>query len=106
MAKIVIMGPVPEIAYHVPDTLVRSWSGIGNLPLVSRQEFDIRQAKVLAALKQVEASGEASVVYPHQSLCNDKTCLVERDNRTLYLDDDHLSVEGARDIVEELVTHF
>lgn len=105
-AKVLVLGPVPEIAYHVPDTLIRSWSGIGQLPISNRLDFDIRQSKVLAALELVVKGSKAEVIYPHQSLCDDTQCLVTKDGRTLYLDDDHLSVEGARDIVEELVTHF
>ncbi|MBL4739530.1 MAG: acyltransferase [Sneathiella sp.] len=104
--KVVIIGPVPEIAFHVPDTLVRVWSGIGDLPVVSRQEFDHRQAKVLPALKLLQDSNKAAVIYPHEKLCDDLACKVAQGSRTLYLDDDHLSVEGARGIVEELVALY
>ncbi len=105
-AKVVIVGPVPEIPFHVPDTLIRSWSGIGKLPIVGRDDFDRRQAKVMQALMQVETKTEASVIYPHKQLCDENECLVSRNGLALYTDDDHLSVEGARPIVNVLRQYF
>ncbi|GLQ07184.1 acyltransferase family protein [Sneathiella chinensis] len=105
-ARVIVIGPVPEIQFHVPDTLIRTWSGIGDLPLVRREDFDDRQSRVLAALKRIEILGKATVIYPHQMLCDDVSCDVTRNDKALYTDDDHLSVEGARAIVDELVTHF
>lgn len=104
--KVIVVGPVPEIAFHVPDTLVRTWSGIGNLPIVQREEFDLRQTKVIDALTRLKNNSKAEVIFPHDYLCDDVVCHVTKNNRTLYLDDDHLSVEGARDIVEELVALY
>ena len=102
-ASVLVLGPVPEIPFHVPDTLVRTRSGIGQLPVVSRMQFDIRQAQVLEALQTVPTSLSVQVLYPHDYLCDEAACAVENGALALYTDDDHLSVEGIRPIVENLV---
>ena len=93
--QVVLVGPVPEIDYDVPPTLVRSLHGIGRLRPVRRADFDMRQAQVLSALAKIQASGNVSVVYPHTVLCNAETCAVADGIRSLYMDDDHLSPFGS-----------
>ncbi len=73
---------------------------------MSRKGFDERQSIVLSALQAFEDEGLASVIYPHEFLCNEATCTVFKDGQILYLDDDHLSIEGARPIVNALKAYF
>jgi peptidoglycan/LPS O-acetylase OafA/YrhL len=94
-AEVVLVGPVPEIDYHVPTALVRSLNGIGRLPAVLRADFDLRQKQVMAALGKVGTLRDVVVVYPHTVLCNEATCAVADGSRALYVDDDHLSPFGA-----------
>jgi len=105
-ADVLVVGPVPEIAFHVPDTIIRTFSGIGKLPTVARHNFDIRQQQVLSALEKIEAQGLAEIIYPHKYLCNESACDVIRNGRVLYTDDDHLSTAGARPIVRILRERF
>jgi hypothetical protein len=94
-AQVVVVGPVPEIAFHVPTTLVRSLYGFGHLPPVMRADFDLRQKQVMDALSGIGALDEVIVVYPHAVLCDTETCAVTDGPRPLYADDDHLSPLGA-----------
>jgi peptidoglycan/LPS O-acetylase OafA/YrhL len=94
-AQVVVVGPVPEIAFHVPTTLVRSLYGFGHLPPVMRADFDLRQKQVMDALTGIGALDEVIVVYPHAVLCDTETCAVTDGPRPLYADDDHLSPLGA-----------
>jgi SGNH domain-containing protein len=94
-AQVILLGPVPEIEYDVPPTLVRSLQGIGRLPPVRRDDFDLRQEQVLSALAKISARGEALVLYPHTVLCNNETCAVADGIKSLYMDDDHLSPFGS-----------
>jgi peptidoglycan/LPS O-acetylase OafA/YrhL len=98
-AHVIVVGPVPEIAYFVPSTLVRSLQGVGQLPPVWRADFNLRQAQVLGALAKVEALDGVSVVYPHKALCDERTCSVSDGVHSLYKDDDHLSPFGAARVV-------
>ena len=94
-ARVIIVGPVPEIDFNVPATLVRSLQGFGRLPAVRRADFDKRQELVLRALTKIATRSDASVVYPHAVLCDNETCAVADGIRSLYLDDDHLSPFGS-----------
>jgi peptidoglycan/LPS O-acetylase OafA/YrhL len=94
-ATVVVVGPVPEIGYHVPTTLVRSLHGTGRLPPLKREDFDLRQKQVMEALARIGAIEGVAVVYPHAVLCDAETCAVADGLRALYADDDHLSPFGA-----------
>jgi peptidoglycan/LPS O-acetylase OafA/YrhL len=94
-ARVILVGPVPEIEYDVPPTLVRALRGIGELPRVRRADFDRRQQQVLGALAEMHAQKDVPVVYPHDVLCDASTCSVSDGLRSFYLDHDHLSPFGS-----------
>jgi peptidoglycan/LPS O-acetylase OafA/YrhL len=99
---VVLVGPVPELEYNAPATLVRALRGLSELPPVRRRDFDRRQRLVLAALGDVAAAGRALVLYPHTVLCDGATCAVADGVRPLYSDDDHLSAFGAERVARAL----
>ena len=99
---IVLIGPVPELEYNAPATLVRALRGLSELPAVRRPDFERRQRLVLAALADVAAAGRALVLYPHAVLCDRVTCAVADGVRPLYSDDDHLSAFGAECVARAL----
>jgi peptidoglycan/LPS O-acetylase OafA/YrhL len=99
---VVLVGPVPELEYNVPATLVRALRGLSELPPVWRRDFERRQRLVLAALADVAAAGGALVLYPHTVLCDAATCAVADGLRPLYSDDDHLSPFGAERVARAL----
>lgn len=55
----------------------------------------------LDALKAV-----TTVLDPAEIFCDEVTCQAIRDNKALYFDDNHLSVEGARRIAREIITLY
>ncbi len=100
-AEVILAGPVPEIEFDVPGTLVRSLRGIGTLPPVSRSAFEDRQRQVLEAFARIEALGWVRVVYPHEALCDAEHCTVAEGTRALYSDDDHLSPFGSARVMPQ-----
>jgi peptidoglycan/LPS O-acetylase OafA/YrhL len=92
--QVIILGPVPEIDFHVPNTLIRSLQGTGTLPQVSRSGFDLRQKFVLEAFARMRSAAPFAIVYPHTVLCDQEVCAVADGVRPLYVDDDHLSPFG------------
>ncbi len=94
-ARVVVVGPVPEVPYSVPSMMVRAAHLGHSLPDVSRPDFDRRQADVLAALSALTDIPEVVVVYPHRQLCSPLTCRASEGQHPLYRDDDHLSVYGS-----------
>lgn len=102
-AKVVIVGPVPEIEFDVPKSMVRAINLGQGLPRVTRSAFDARQPLVLEAMKMIELMPKVSVIYPHFRLCDANECRVAVNNQPLYRDDDHLSEEGVKLIVSPIL---
>jgi hypothetical protein len=98
-AQVIVAGPVPEIEFDVPGSLVRALRGIGTLPPVARSDFDDRQRQVMQAFAGIEALGWVRVVYPHRALCDAAHCAVAEGTRALYSDDDHLSPFGSEKVM-------
>jgi peptidoglycan/LPS O-acetylase OafA/YrhL len=94
-ARVVVIGPVPEVSYSVPSMMVRA-AHLGHpIPAVKREGFERRQVEVLAALASLENLPGVRVVYPHQILCDSRTCRTSDGAKPLYRDDDHLSFYGS-----------
>jgi peptidoglycan/LPS O-acetylase OafA/YrhL len=91
---VVLVGPAPEIGWHVPSVLAaRKWRGQALPDGPSLGDFLENQRKVLPALKQLEADG-LPVMYPHERLCR-PTCIVHLVGQILYSDNEHLTTPGA-----------
>jgi peptidoglycan/LPS O-acetylase OafA/YrhL len=98
--RIIVVGPVPEIGYDVPKALaVQQRNGAGRDIAPTLEEFMQRQAFVLPSLSRAAEAFGATLVLPHQVLCDVQHCAIERDGRILYFDDHHLSLAGARLLV-------
>jgi len=94
--NVVIIASVPEVGVNVPTALTRAY--ISGKPLVIApryDEFSERQARAFRVLRQASDEYSMPIVYPDKVLCNHSVCLVEKDERPLYSDDNHLSVHGA-----------
>lgn len=93
-ARVVVIGPVPEIEAAVPEALAKAeWFGGRKNIGPSDAEFKDRQRHVFAALAAVAGIGDTTVVYPSAVSCA-ADCSVERGGRVLYIDDNHLSRAG------------
>lgn len=102
--RVLVIGPVPEIDYNVPEMLVRSTNLDFPMPTIERVKFEMRQANTLEALKAVSKIKNAQVVYPHEQLCSKSDCKVVINNKPLYVDDDHLSRFGVDVILPEIIS--
>lgn len=104
--RVVLVHPVPEAGYHVPNTLFlleRSGEEAEHFTR-SYAAFAERNAFVLAAFARL--GGAVLHARPHERLCGGTRCILFGGGRTLYLDDDHLSRAGARWIMPELEQAF
>jgi peptidoglycan/LPS O-acetylase OafA/YrhL len=102
-ARIVIVGPVPELTFSPPDCVAQArhlgrrewacWDAPAALPL-------IRAQKAEAAIREaVRVHPAARAVFPAGKLCTPASCLTVQRGTLLYFDDDHLSASGARMLV-------
>lgn len=101
-ARVVIMGPVPELTFNPPLCIAqhrllrrderRCWSADAELPLSRTRIAEAKVARALAAHPGV------ATVNPSRTLCASDRCTVVMKDRLLYFDDDHLSASGARQL--------
>ncbi|HSE68694.1 MAG TPA: SGNH hydrolase domain-containing protein, partial [Gemmatimonadales bacterium] len=94
--RVVIIASVPEVGLSVPRALaVQARSG-SRIDLEPRFDtFAARQARAFGVLQRAARDYSASIVYPHEVLCDSVVCMIAQDSYPLYSDGDHLSVHGA-----------
>ena len=94
--NVVIIASVPEVGINVPTALTRAYLSGKTMAVAPRYaEFSERQARTFQVLRRAASEYSVPIMYPHEVLCNTSLCLVEKDKRPLYSDDNHLSVHGA-----------
>lgn len=97
--RVVILGGVPEVGWNVPRTIARTLK-LGLAPPASPtlETFAERHAGAEQIIRHVARSNEAAFVPLAPLLC-DPVCAVVDQSRPLYIDDDHLSAYGAREVL-------
>ena len=100
--RILLVGPVPELANPAPDCIVRVDARGGNRDLcaVGRAEVERRRGTSLATLRYLAAAfPDIRVIDPIDLFCDAELCRPFDDGGVLYVDDDHLSVHGAEKVL-------
>jgi peptidoglycan/LPS O-acetylase OafA/YrhL len=108
--KVILIYPVPEMGWDVPRRLSRIYSVNNNLIPVdastSHEVFQSRNARAYEALDAIGEHPNLIRVKPENILCDtflNKRCTAHISNKPLYSDDDHLSNEGAKLVVKEII---
>lgn len=90
--QVVVVGPVPEPSFNVPERVFLSALGWAPTPPpLTVQAFEQRHAAILALF----ARAGVDLIRPERALCRNGLCPVVRDGRPLFFDHNHLSIEGA-----------
>lgn len=95
---IVLVSQVPEVAFDVPRILARArLHGEPDPTGPSRTAYLERNRRVLDAFAALAQRHPAvRVIHPYETLCADDTCRIQAESASLYYDNHHLTVEGAR----------
>ena len=97
--EVTVVTSIPEVGVDAPELLVRSVQRAKPLPHVEAADFESRTARAHSAIAAAAAAAPAlRVIHVYPELCREGRCAIARDGRALYHDDDHLSVEGARQL--------
>jgi hypothetical protein len=97
--RVVLLGPVPEVGFHVPKVLAMEHRNhLGRVIAPTLDEFFQRERLALPILEREAKALGAELVYPHEALCAGGACRVEANGRPLYRDDDHLSEQGNHEV--------
>lgn len=94
--EIVIVGPLPEPGFNVPQRLFVSRFGLTErIQPMSYASYVKRHQVILAIFARLPKSPKIHFVWPANLLCDETGCPVTRRGRPLYFDHNHLSVEAA-----------
>jgi peptidoglycan/LPS O-acetylase OafA/YrhL len=97
-----LLNEVPLQSVDVPRHLTkqaldgREIDGFGRL----RSDHDSRQREIINILSALERDSGVNLLRPEDILCDESVCLATANGRSLYKDDDHLSVYGAEYIAD------
>lgn len=101
---VILIGNIPEAGWDVPRymALRRRWGlDDGVPPSVSFDLFKARDARTVAALAPLSSSDRVTLISPSSLFCDVEIvgrCVLAREGRALYRDDDHLSRYGAQQL--------
>ena len=111
--KLIIVYPVPEMAFNVPRTLkskfIKNRLNFSHFttPILSGsyEVFKKRQNPIFEILDNVQ-SPNIFRVYPHKFFCDTvvkNRCVANDEENIFYHDDDHLSLKGSEFVVNEII---
>ncbi len=110
--KLVLVYPVPEMTFKPPALLYRQSLFKKNLekesPLIlseSYEMFKINNKLVFEFFDKIK-SPNVYRIYPHKLFCNrqiENRCVANDENNIFYYDDIHLSVNGSKLVVDEIM---
>lgn len=96
--RVVLVGPVPEIGFTVPQVLARLAQEHRENMVVAplAEKFYAREAEVLPLFHALAEQKGVTTVFPHDFLCQSGRCAVRNNGIPLYRDEHHLSDYGAK----------
>jgi len=95
--RVVLMYPIPETGYVIPETLAKIYVDGGDIEKFTRpyEYYKKRQAVITGILDRLGESEQIVRIRPSSLLCDSVDCIVSANGKSLYYDDDHLSLEGT-----------
>ena len=97
--RVWLVAPVPDLPAPV-EQFIFTPRGRGSGP-ISREWYERRAAPIRDRLRILADRYGAQFVDPAAVLCTARGCDWRRDGRSLYFDDNHLSLDGARAVVSD-----
>ena len=106
--KLIIVYPVPEVGFEVPRYYLKKYLfDLNNEPIILSTDFNLyrkRHEKIFEILDNIKHKNVFKV-YPHRHFCNKKIanrCIVNSLDELFYQDDDHLSLQGSKFIINDI----
>ncbi|WP_426424845.1 acyltransferase family protein [Bradyrhizobium genosp. A] len=92
-----VIGPLPEPSFRIPKALFIEHLGLDRTDLqIPLAAFQHKNKFILSTLMDLQQKFPIQILLPHLALCDGERCAVSVNGRPLYLDDNHLSLQGAQ----------
>ncbi|MBC7726685.1 MAG: acyltransferase [Microbacteriaceae bacterium] len=107
----VVLDPVPEVGWMPPRLNLLAMAGGGQPPDVISTRWLRYQQRNATAIRLLNADPMTQLRHsrPQALLCNSSVtarCVVQKQGALYYADDDHLSMLGARLVVDDMLSQF
>lgn len=95
--QVIFVAQMPEIGWNVPSTLARDqlFGHQVSMTVPTYEAYRERQHNISRIINELSAQYPFKVFEVASVLCPSGPCLIEKDGRSLYKDDDHISIYGA-----------
>ena len=105
--KLILVYPVPEMGFDVPRKLNVEYFFNKSHQILSGsyQVYKDRNKLIFKILDSIE-DPNIYRVYPHKLFCDTiikDRCVANDENNIFYFDDDHLSIQGSKFVVDEIM---
>ena len=111
--KIILLYPIPEVGWNVSKKLIiklgLNFNSLESLyksePLTTSHKIFLKRSKDIYNIYDGITHDDLFRIYPEKIFCNSlisKRCITHNDKKVFYIDDDHLSYDGASLIVENI----
>ena len=108
--KVYLVYPVPEVGWNVPRQAFKMRKrGMKENLTTAYDTYMERSGPVINAFNQIGNAANLIRIYPAELFCNQLQpgrCQTEMNGKTLYFDDDHVSVFGARILMDDLFLKY
>jgi hypothetical protein len=110
---LILVYPVPEMGFNVPRTITRIntlfyyLNNKTEIPILtgSYEVYKNRNKMIFETLDSIQGPNVYRV-YPHKSFCNTEIvnrCVANNKEHLFYYDDNHLSLEGSKYVVKDIM---
>jgi len=110
---LILVYPVPEMGFDLPKKIIKKntifyyLNNKTEIPILagSYEVYKNRNKIIFETLDSIQGSNVYRV-YPHKSFCNTvivNRCVANNKEHLFYYDDDHLSLEGSRYVVKDIM---
>ena len=103
--NVFVVKPVPELGSDINKLIrkaYRSGVDVSNIPSTSIEYYQSRNAMALTHLNGLEHLENVTLIDAADLVCDKQQCWAVKDGVCFYLDDNHLSIPGARILANEI----
>jgi peptidoglycan/LPS O-acetylase OafA/YrhL len=106
---IILLGPIPELPVHIekitfPNSIFQNTLMFPNLNLITtRDYYDRRHLFILERMRGLSFSENLLFIPVYDLLCKYEGCPAVIEGSALYFDDDHLSLGGAKILIDRFL---
>ena len=112
--KLILVYPVPEMAFHSPKLLYAEYVKSFKFnkkeysPSILTGSYEVykKRNKLIFEILDTVKNENIHRVYPHSYFCNKQIknrCVANDENNFFYYDDDHLSIQGSKLVVDGIM---